>query len=62
MQFVGWANKKVTYALYYGAVYYEEPCRNASYSTGDWQMDYFVTQMAVHVLNEEFTMEALGED
>ena len=28
------------------------------YSTGDWQMDYFVTQVAVHILNGEFTLAA----
>lgn len=59
MQFSGWANKKVTYALYYGAVYYGYPCRYEPYSTGDWKMDYFVTQVAVHVLNGEFTMDAV---
>ena len=46
-------------ALYYGAVYYGQPCRYAPYSTGDWQMDYFVTQMAIHVLNGEYTLEAM---
>lgn len=58
MQFQGWANRKVAYAMYYGAVYYYQTCRYAPYSTGDWQMDYFVTQMAIHILNGEFTMEA----
>lgn len=59
MRHVGWADKKVAFALYHGAVYYGEPCRLGAYSTGNWQMDYFVTQMAVHVLNNEFTMTAL---
>lgn len=58
MQYVGWANRKVSYALYYGAVYYGYMCRYSPYSTGNWQMDYFVTQMAVHILNNEFTMAA----
>lgn len=58
MQYVGWANRKISYALYYGAVYYGYMCRYSPYSTGNWQMDYFVTQMAIHVLNDEFTMEA----
>ena len=51
MQFKGWSNRKVAYALYYGALYYGYPCRYEPYSTGDWQMDYFVTQVAVHILN-----------
>lgn len=59
MQYEGWANRKVSYALYYGTLYYGYPCRYEPYSTGNWQMDYFVTQMAVHVLNNEFTMDAL---
>ena len=59
MTFVGFTNRKVAYALYYGAVYYGQTCRYAGYSTGDWQMDYFVTQMAIHILNDEFTLGAL---
>lgn len=59
MEYIGWANREVSYALYYGAVYYGQPCRYAPYSTGDWQMDYFVTQMAIHVLNGEYTLEAM---
>lgn len=58
MTFVGFTNRKVAYALYYGAVYYGQTCRYAGYSTGDWQMDYFVTQMAIHILNDEFTLGA----
>lgn len=58
MQFVGWSNRKVSYAMYYGAVYYYQTCRYEPYSTGDWQMDYFVTQMAVHILNGEYTLGA----
>mgnify|MGYP007086212613 CR=1 FL=1 len=50
--------RKVAYALYYGALYYGYPCRYEPYSTGDWQMDYFVTQVAVHILNGEFTLAA----
>lgn len=58
MQHSGWSSRKIAYALYYGAVYYGETCRYAPYSTGDWQMDYFVTQMSIHLLNNEFTMSA----
>lgn len=52
-------NRQVAYALYYGAVYYYNTCRYAPYSTGDWRMDYWVTQMAVHILNNEFTLDTL---
>lgn len=53
-----WTNRKVAYALYYGALYYGYPCRYTPYSTGDWKMDYFVTQIAVHILNGEYTLAA----
>lgn len=58
LEHLGWAGREVGYALYYGAVYYGQPCRYQPYSTGDWQMDYFVTQVAVHILNGEFTLDA----
>ena len=60
MQFGGWSNKKVSYALYHGALYYGYPCRYTPYSTGNWQMDYFVTQMAIHVLNDEYRHGCTG--
>lgn len=52
-----WADKKITYVLYYGAVYYGEACRKAEFRTGDWRLDYFVTQVAIHVLNNEITLQ-----
>ena len=59
MNYTGsWANRKVSYAMYYGAVFWGKPCRWNSYSTGDWRMDYFVTQVAIHILNNEFTFSA----
>ena len=59
MNYTGsWANKKVSYALYYGAMFWGEPCRWSGYSTGDWRLDYFVTQVAIHILNGEFTYNA----
>lgn len=58
MEFVGWNNRKIAYAMYYGALYYGYPCRFSPYSTGDWQMDYFVTQVAIHILNGEYTLDA----
>ncbi len=60
VHFSGWTDKKINYALYHGAAYYGEACRNAAYATGDWRQDYFVTQMVIHILNGEFTLEAFG--
>ncbi|MCA5961626.1 hypothetical protein LC724_16310 [Blautia sp. RD014234] len=39
-------------------MFWEQPCRYPKYRTGDWQLDYFVTQVAVHVLNGEFTLSS----
>lgn len=52
----GWTSRKIAYCLYYGAMFWKQPCRYAKYSTGDWQLDYFVTQTAIHVLNGEFSL------
>ena len=58
----GWTSRKIAYCLYYGAMFWEQPCRYAKYSTGDWQLDYFVTQCAIHILNGEFsTAGAFGQ-
>lgn len=53
-----WTNRKVHYALYYGCMYWGETCRYPGYSanTGDWRDDYVVTQTAIHILNEEFSL------
>lgn len=52
----GWTNRKIAYCLYYGAMFWRQPCRYEKYSTGDWQLDYFVTQNAVHILNGEYSL------
>lgn len=57
MNFSGWQNKKVAYALYYGCVYWGETCRYAPYSTGDWKLDYTATQAAVWVLSGQFSLD-----
>lgn len=54
----GWTNRKIAYALYYGAMFWKQPCRWSGYSTGDWQLDYFVTQTSIHILNGEFSYDA----
>lgn len=52
----GWANEKVCFAVFHGSMYLGETCRNYVYSTGNWRYDYFVTQVAIHILNNEFTL------
>lgn len=54
----GWTSRKIAYCLYYGAMFWEQSCRYPKYRTGDWQLDYFVTQTAIHVLNGEFSLSA----
>lgn len=51
----GWTNRKLAYCLYYGAMFWQKPCRYQKYSTGTWDLDYFVTQTAIHILNGEFS-------
>ena len=56
-----WSNKRVTYATYYGCMYWGEFNRYAPYSIrtygiNDWRYDYFITQWAVHILNNEITL------
>lgn len=57
MNFQGWTNRKIAYALFYGPVFWGETARWSPYSTGNWKFDYWVTQMAVHILNGEFTWD-----
>lgn len=61
----GWAGHKVHYAMYYGCVYWGTYSRYAPYSANyyntsgtalDWRIDYVATQMAIHILNGEFTI------
>lgn len=59
MDFTGWTNRKIAYVLFYGPLYWGETARWAPYSTGNWKFDYWVTQMAVHILNGEITYDAL---
>lgn len=54
-----WTNRKVAYAYYWGAVYYYQTCRWPAYSTNNWQLDYFVTQWAIHILNGERSLSSV---
>lgn len=57
-----WSNRKVTYAMYYGCMYWGEYSRYQSYSiksydsSYDWRYDSFITQWAIHILNDEITL------
>lgn len=54
-----WTNKKIEYVYYWGAVYYYQTCRWSPYSSGNWKLDYFDTQWAIHVLNGEISLSTL---
>ena len=49
--------KKMNYVLYHGARYYGEKCYSSKYSTGYSNSDYYVTCMAVHMLNAKAGFE-----
>ena len=55
-----WTNRKVEYAFYWGSVYYGQCCRWSAYSTGNWKLDYFVTQWAIHILNGEVSLATVN--
>lgn len=50
-RFSGALQKKMNYVLYHGARYYGNTCYTSKYSTGNASGDYYVTCMAVHMLN-----------
>ena len=43
--------EKMNYVLYHGARYYGSCCYNSAYSVGNTNKDYYITSMAVHMLN-----------
>ncbi len=44
-------SKEITYCLYNGSRYKGRTCHNSRYSTGDWKRDYYLTQIAIHLVN-----------
>lgn len=44
-------SKEITYCLYNGCRYRGSTSYNPAYSTGDWKKDYYLTQIAIHVIN-----------
>ena len=64
----GWGNSLgLLYVLDHGARYLGEYNPDARYSVGqksndgDWQVDYFVTQMALHIVNGEYSLETFRQ-
>ena len=46
-------SKEINYCLTYGVQYWGHTAYS-SYSSGDWIMDYCITQLAIHACNKEF--------
>ena len=46
-------SKEITYCLYNGCRYKGKTAYNSNYSTGSWKKDYYVTQIAIHLINYE---------
>ena len=44
-------SKEITYCLYNGCRYRGSTAYNSKYSAGDWKKDYYITQIAVHIIN-----------
>lgn len=46
-------SKEITYCLYNGCRYQGKTAYNPDYSTGNWKKDYYITQIAIHLINHE---------
>ena len=46
-------SKEITYCLYNGCRYRGSTSYNSAYSTGDWKKDYYITQIAIHIINNQ---------
>ena len=44
-------SREITYCLYNGCRYRGSTAYNSKYSAGDWKKDYYITQIAVHIIN-----------
>ena len=49
--FTGALQKKMNYVLYHGARYYGSTCFSNKYSMGSANADYYITSIAIHMLN-----------
>lgn len=51
-------SKEITYCLMYGAQYWSQESVWPKYRSGlGWEADFYVTQMAIHILNGEFSLD-----
>ncbi|HIT90847.1 MAG TPA: hypothetical protein IAC41_10585, partial [Candidatus Merdenecus merdavium] len=55
----GTLKREIIYVMTYGVRYWGETSIYKEYTTGDWKKDYYATQMALHILNDEFTLRDL---
>ncbi|MDY3250969.1 MAG: SpaA isopeptide-forming pilin-related protein [Candidatus Choladocola sp.] len=55
-------SKEITYCMYNGCRYQGKTAYNAAYSTGNWKKDYYITQVAVHIINHRQGREGSIED
>lgn len=46
-------SKEITYCLYNGCRYRGKTAYNDKYSTGNWKKDYYITQIAIHLINHD---------
>lgn len=58
----GSLSKEITYCLYSGCRYRGSTAYNSKYSAGSWKKDYYITQMAIHIINHEQGRESSIED
>ena len=49
----GSLSKEITYCLYSGCRYRGSTAYNSRYSAGNWKKDYYITQMAIHIINHQ---------
>ncbi|HIR27254.1 MAG TPA: hypothetical protein IAB84_04705 [Candidatus Choladousia intestinigallinarum] len=58
----GSLSKEITYCLYSGCRYRGSTAYNSKYSSGNWKKDYYITQMAIHIINHDQGRESSIED
>ncbi len=46
-------SREITYCLYNGCRYRGKTAHNPKYSMGDWKKDYYITQVAIHLINAQ---------
>lgn len=54
-------SREITYCLYNGCRYRGSTAYNSKYSAGDWKKDYYITQVAIHIINYQQGRESSVE-